>query len=247
MTPGAGPGAGGWVVEHRVGSAADLHEPWPAAADEDRPRVAVCAVTGAALVLGSTQARRAHRHAAPAADDLPVVGRRSGGGAVLVAPGAQVWIDLWVPRGHRWWDDDVVRAAWWVGEAWARALTALGIPRSAVHRGPSDPRQPSEVCFAGLGPGEVTAGDPPRKVVGISQHRRRGGARLSTMAPVRWDPSATVAGLVVAGVVPPPGAGGLVTVTRTAAWGLADLLPGVAPHRVAAVVEGAAVTRLAAD
>lgn len=244
MTPGAGPGAAGWLVERRAGGAATLHEPWPAADDEHRPRVAVCAVTEPALVLGSTQAP------APGGGSLsggpPVARRRSGGGAVLVAPGAQVWVDVWVPRGHPRWEDDVVRSAWWVGEAWARALRTLGVHEVAVHHGPSDRRQRPEVCFAGIGPGEVTGGDPPRKVVGISQHRRRGGGRLSTMAPVRWDPAGTVGALVATGVLPPQAAPTMEVATRAAAWGLADLVTGHRPDRLAALVEDTVVEELTA-
>ncbi|MGH9041248.1 MAG: hypothetical protein ACRDZ3_13570, partial [Acidimicrobiia bacterium] len=48
------------------------------------------------------------------------------------------------------------------------------------------------VCFAGLGPGEVTdaAG---RKVVGLSQRRTRGHTRFQCCVLLRWDPAAMVA------------------------------------------------------
>ena len=41
------------------------------------------------------------------------------------------------------------------------------------------------VCFAGLGPGEVTVGGA--KVVGISQRRTRHAARFQCAALLRWD------------------------------------------------------------
>ena len=44
------------------------------------------------------------------------------------------------------------------------------------------------VCFAGVGPGEVTAGTA--KVAGVAQRRTREGARLHSMAPLSWDPAA---------------------------------------------------------
>jgi hypothetical protein len=44
------------------------------------------------------------------------------------------------------------------------------------------------VCFAGLGPGEVTAGLGGAKVVGISQRRTRAGARFQCAVPLAWDP-----------------------------------------------------------
>lgn len=246
MSRGAGSGADGWVVERREGSAADLHGAWPEPADEARPRLAVCRVTAAALVLGSTQAR--------AGDGLPPLGpsrlsvarRRGGGGAVLVGPGAQVWVDVWVPRAHPRWEVDVVRAAWWVGEAWACSLRALGVPGVTVHRGPSRPGARPDVCFADIGPGEVTGGAPPRKVVGISQHRRRAGARLSSVAPVRWDPEGTVGALTDVDLVAGAAAQQLVVAVSTAAWGLLDLLPGIDPDQLTTLVEDAVVAELSA-
>ena len=48
-----------------------------------------------------------------------------------------------------------------------------------------------QVCFAGLGPGEVTVAG--RKVVGVAQRRTRHGARFQVAALLRWDPAALVA------------------------------------------------------
>ena len=47
------------------------------------------------------------------------------------------------------------------------------------------------VCFAGLGPGEVSVGE--RKAVGISQRRTRVAARFQCALYHRWDPAALVA------------------------------------------------------
>jgi lipoate-protein ligase A len=77
-----------------------------------------------------------------------------------------------------------------VGEAWAAALGELGVS-AEVHRGPLVRSEWStEVCFAGLGPGEVTVDG--RKVVGISQRRTRAAARFQCAALGRWDPAAAV-------------------------------------------------------
>ena len=53
--------------------------------------------------------------------------------------------------------------------------------RSRAHRG----RQ--QICFAGVGPGEVLLDG--RKVVGISQRRTRVGARFQCVVLRTWDPS----------------------------------------------------------
>jgi len=119
---------------------------------------------------------------------VEIVRRRAGGGAVLVAPLAQVWIDVWIPRDDDLWDDDVVRSAWWLGQTWAAALASLGVKEPQVHRGPSISTELSRlVCFAGIGPGEVTVSGS--KVVGIAQRRTRRGARFLSMAQLSWDPS----------------------------------------------------------
>jgi lipoate-protein ligase A len=116
---------------------------------------------------------------------LPVVRRRSGGGAVLVEPGDVLWVDVVVPRHDALWDDDVGRAFHWLGDAWAATVGPDG--RAAVHRGPLvTTRWSRAVCFAGLGPGEVTVDG--RKVVGISQRRTRDGALFQCAALLAWHP-----------------------------------------------------------
>lgn len=188
----------GWRVERRAGPAAALHRPWPAEPDLAGPAVAVCRVTGPrTLVLGSSQPR--HGEGDPVG--LAVARRPSGGGAVLVWPGGQVWVELWVPRRDRRWDDDALAAAHPVGACWADALGAVGMVAPVrVHRGRLVPSAWSPtVCFAGLGPGEVTVGG--RKLVGISQRRTRHGARFQVTVPMFWDGPGTVAALVAAGAI----------------------------------------------
>ena len=137
-------------------------------------------VTATALVLGSTQA-------GVVSSQVEVVRRRSGGGAVLLEPGTMVWADVFVPRGDELWDDDVGRAFWWLGGAWAAALVEVGLPAPAVHRGPLVRTPLAElVCFAGLGAGEVVSDG--RKVVGMAQRRTREGALFQCAVPLAWDP-----------------------------------------------------------
>jgi hypothetical protein len=137
--------------------------------------VRVVDVDDAVFVLGSTQS-------APTSAPWPTVRRRSGGGGVLLVPGEVLWVDLIIPRSDDWWDDDVGRAAHVIGDAWARTLDRLGLV-AAVHRGPLQPsRWSGALCFAGLGPGEVTVDD--RKVVGIAQRRTRAGACFQCAVPL---------------------------------------------------------------
>jgi len=180
----------GWIVEHLTGTAASFHgRELPAGGAR---RVWVHAVTGPALVLGSTQSPDLVDPEAAARAGVEVVRRRSGGGAVLVEPGGVVWVDVVVPPHDGRWDDDVGRATHWVGDAWARALAACGIAGATVHRGGMAPTPWSRlVCFGGMGPGEVAVGG--RKVVGIAQRRTRDGARFQTAVLLRWEPERLLA------------------------------------------------------
>jgi lipoate-protein ligase A len=131
-----------------------------------------------------------------AAARIEVVRRPAGGGAVLVAPGSQLWADFWVPRKDPLWDDDIVRSASWVGACWARALGSLGVTDVSMHDGRAIETEFSRTaCFAGLGPGEVSVRQS--KLVGVAQRRGREGARFFTVALLEWDPAAVLALLVL--------------------------------------------------
>jgi len=134
-----------------------------------------------ALVLGSTQPEP------PPSTGIDVVRRRSGGGAVLVEPGGLVWVDVFVPAGDPLWEPDVGCSFGWLGQAWVAALGGGTVHTGALRRTPWSPA----VCFAGLGPGEVTVGGA--KVVGIAQRRARAGALFQCAALRSWDPAPLVA------------------------------------------------------
>jgi lipoate-protein ligase A len=145
--------------------------------------VRVVEVTRPALVLGSTQT-------AVDPPGIEVVRRRSGGGAVLVGPGELVWADVLVPAGDPLWEGDVGVAFHWLGEVWVQALASLGVAAD-WHRGPMvSTAWCRQVCFAGIGPGEVVAAD--HKVVGIAQRRTRAGSLFQCAALLRWDPQVMV-------------------------------------------------------
>ena len=180
----------------RAGSAAAFHgRPLD---DPLRRAVHVFEVERPALVLGSAQPDDVVDLAACEAAGVEVVRRRSGGGAVLVEPGGVVWVDVELPRGDPLWHDDVGRATWWLGECWAAAMEDLGITATlTVHRGALLRTEWSSlVCFAGLGPGEITDATGA-KLLGIAQRRTRAGARMQCAVPLRWDPSAMAALLEV--------------------------------------------------
>jgi lipoate-protein ligase A len=179
-----------WRIEHRAGDVGEFHaRPLPG----DGRTATFFTANAATLVLGSSQGDDSVDNAAALRQGIRIVRRRSGGGGVLVLPGDFVWLDLEIPVGDELWSPDIGRSMWWVGELWRMALATFE-PRATVHRG-SMLRTPwsSDVCFAGIGPGEVLRGSA--KLVGISQRRTRDAARFQTMIHRRWRPD-VVASLV---------------------------------------------------
>ncbi len=148
-----------------------------------------------AVVLGSTQRADVVDERACAAAGIEIVRRRSGGGAVLLEPGAVVWFDVIVPADvlrDAGVGDDVGASMVWIGDHIAGALDELGIGGVAVHRGAMACSSWCPlVCFAGLGPGEVVRDG--RKLVGISQRRTRAGSRFQCAVHERWSPARLVA------------------------------------------------------
>ena len=188
---------GRWQVETVRGSVQSIHHCPPPT--EPVPRVVVNQVIDTVLVLGSTQSADVVDRDAVEAAGIEVIRRRSGGGVVLVGAGWQVWIDIWIPAGDRLWSNDVVKAAFPIGDAWACALAATEqslAPNNSliVHRGgvsTEADRLGRLVCFAGRGPGEVFAPNGS-KLVGISQRRTRDWIRVQSMAYRRWNAAATL-------------------------------------------------------
>ena len=180
--------SGGWTRETRRGTAAVLHQPTPPALV--RRTVREMLVDAPAIVLGSSQAETDIDPGLAAARGVSVVRRRSGGGAVLLVPGDHAWLDVWLPATDPLWIDDVGRAADWLADVWVSALGSLGFADSRAHRGSLVVGDwSSQVCFTGLGPGEVTSAG--RKLVGVSQRRTREWARFQCLVHRRWDAAAT--------------------------------------------------------
>ena len=115
---------------------------------------------------------------------------------MVIEPLRSVWVDVIIPPGHPRWSDDIGRAFMWVGQAWAAALSQVGIVDPVVHSGPAtDPELGRILCFGSTGPGEVSS--EGSKVVGLSQRRTRDGARFQGIAHQKWSPT-ELDGLLVA-------------------------------------------------
>lgn len=190
-----------WRLERRSGTSQELHDLDLDAGGEPDAAVSRLVrwnqVTDASLVVGSAQPPASIDPAGLEAAGLRSARRRSGGGAVLLLPGAQVWLDVFLPSGDDLWCDDVDRSAWWLGAVWIEALESL-LPdlagRLTVHHGLStDPAAGRIACFASVGPGEVLVDG--RKVVGVSQRRTRRWARFQCVVHLRWDPTPVLSSL----------------------------------------------------
>lgn len=173
-----------WRVEDHRGPAGN-HVALPEPAGRTLRRLQV---DRPALILGSSQPVEHVDQAAAARAGVEIARRRSGGGAVLVGPGLALWWDVFVPAGDPLSDPDVGRAFYWLGQVWAETLRDLGHAAS-WHDGPMrHSRWSRQVCFAGVGPGEVLVDG--RKVVGMSQRRTRAGALFQCCVMLDWEPSA---------------------------------------------------------
>ncbi len=178
---------GEWTVVESSGDAGAFHSVDPAA----RRSATFHTVEQPTLVLGSAQPDSNVDRRVAGALGVDVVRRRSGGGAVLLLPDEFVWLDLVIPASDPLWLADVAQAMIWVGELWQRALIELGVAGDVHRGGLVTTKWSRQVCFAGVGTGEVMAG--PSKLVGVSQRRTREYARFQSMCHLRWRPELVVA------------------------------------------------------
>ena len=124
-----------WAVHRAVGPAADL----------PRPAAAPTPWRGRCTSSRSTARRSCsgRRSPTPSSTAPPPSGRGRGrpppqrrGRRAARARAAPCGSTSRCHGTTRCWDDDVGRAAWWLGDAWAGALAAVGFDGLAVHRGP---------------------------------------------------------------------------------------------------------------
>ncbi len=171
-----------WAIQRHVGDAFRLHgmEPRPGT----QRTVWIMTVDRPAVVIGSTQDDGRLRHDRLAELGIDLVRRGGGGGAVLLLPTESIWLDLVLDRADPLVCDDVQRSFHWVGALWVRALASLGVD-AAFHRGaPRRTRWSDQICFAGLGAGEVVIDGC--KVVGLSQRRTRSWVRIQCLTQRVW-------------------------------------------------------------
>ncbi|MEQ8834847.1 MAG: hypothetical protein RIB67_10465 [Miltoncostaeaceae bacterium] len=159
---------------------------------EGPPVLSWSTVGAPALVLGRSAGRPEVDEAAAAADGVAVVRRTSGGGPVLWDEHL-VGLDVVLPPGHPLAPADVVEAYRWLGEGVATALRALGLPGVEVvgiaRARAAEPGGAAAACYGGLSPFEVLV--EGRKVLGLSQARRRPGTLLQAGVVLTLDAGRT--------------------------------------------------------
>lgn len=170
-----------WLRHDWVGTASDFHS-------KDLPvqrALWLCSAETPALILGSTQDQSDVLIDAAANSGIEIVRRRSGGGAVYVAPDDSVWLDITISREDPLWQDDVSASMMWLGDVFVEALQPW--VRARTFRGTFNNGDIGRaVCFASAAPGEVFVGE--NKLVGISQRRNREGARFQCVLYRQWNP-----------------------------------------------------------
>ncbi len=177
-------GAPGWITSHKAGDVQALHS--LENTDWSLPALWVMAPTNSSLVLGSSQDDACIDYEYAEKLDVGIARRRTGGGAVFVDPQTLFWVDLFIPRGHRLWNDDIGAGSIWMGGVWKEALGSLGVD-SHMHDRPFVKDLLAElVCFGGRAPGELLIGG--KKILGISQRRTRKGVRFQCALALGWRP-----------------------------------------------------------
>ena len=145
-----------------------------------------------AVVLGLAQRRM--ELAVRSDPGLPVIVRRSGGGAVLVGPW-MLSISVALPALHPLVGEGPVASYAWLGQGIAQALERAGVRAQALspeqlraHHADQPAPTVDWACFGSVSPWEVLAHG--RKLVGMAQIRRRHGVLLTAgvlLRPCPWE------------------------------------------------------------
>lgn len=209
-----------------VGPASNIHANPMRYADQRTARFVN--VTRSALVLGSSQDPNEIDRESLIRKGVELVIRKSGGGAVFLSPNGQLWVDIAIPKGDKYFRCDVSESFEIIGEIFLQALSDLGTEDLQMHAGRLLGSEiAKKVCFAGLGPGEITF--EGAKVVGISQRRTSLGSVFQCTVYVRY-PFAELLELMPGCASASPG--------RGYALGLAEISQDLADRENTFVISG---------
>jgi lipoate-protein ligase A len=155
-----------------------------------------------AFILGTSQKPEIMDKSFCNANNLKIYRRTSGGTLVLAEP-SFLSLDIALPPQHPLALPDITETYRWLGEIWVETLQELGVQdarlvsvgevREARARREilspeklTEERLAGQVCFGALSPYEVVLEDG-RKLVGLSQVRRRSGTLLQCGIPMLYQ------------------------------------------------------------
>jgi lipoate-protein ligase A len=159
------------------------------AAGESPPTLRSYGFRGRWLSLGMAESIGDLDQTAAASANLRLLRRPSGGAAVLHLD--QIAWSLALPAGHALAPGDIVESYRLQSEIALQLCRRLEIDARAVP--PAEARAPLPdpvlglACFGGLAPYEIVVGDPPRKLIGWGQVRRRGVVMHHAVMSRRFD------------------------------------------------------------
>lgn len=211
-----------------------------------RPALRWYVPTGRALHIGASQKLAAVDVDACLVRGIPIY-QRASGGTIVLADADSLVLDVALPPDHPLAPRDLTASYRPFGEAWVEALRVLGVESAtaSIEQARADARDTSAAtrlahlaCFGGLSPYEVVVGR--RKIVGLSQVRRRVGALIQAAVLLRWDPER----IAVLLSVPGSERAALAAALATRAVGIEDVTgQTVAYEAIIAAVEDALAAR----
>ncbi len=149
----------------------------------------------AAVIMGCSQRPSEDQLQRSQEAGLPILRRRSGGGAVLAGP----WmfsVTVFIPPDHPVATQNIIEIFSWLEQIWMGALLACRIPCKGVDlqlieqsKLISQEENLKWACYASLSHGEIVSEDG-RKLVGLAQIRKRKGVALVSglhLYPCDWN------------------------------------------------------------
>ncbi len=157
-----------------------------------------------AIVLGRSQQPDPGQLARAAGKKLPLIRRRSGGGAVMAGP-EMLSLSVFLPAQHAIARGGPVAAYHWLGQLWRDVLGQVGVNSRLceLDEARRSQQQAREVgadwaCYSSISHGELVTPDG-RKLLGIAQIRSRFCTVLTSGVYLRAPAWATLAEVVAGG------------------------------------------------
>jgi lipoate-protein ligase A len=160
----------------------------------EQPQVLFWQYDQAAVIMGCSQRPdEGQVHRAESAG-LPLIRRRSGGGAVFAGPW-MLSVTVFIPPEHPLAEQNIIEIFSWLEQIWIDTLTTCSVPCKGVDQAMIDQSkiisQEQDLkwaCYASLSHGEIVSNDG-RKLVGLAQIRKRKGIALVSglhLYPCDW-------------------------------------------------------------